>query len=367
MHARAPSVARWVRALPQPTDRPGRVGDRSGCTEIRRRGTPNMSVTSLAAQLSRADETGELFVGQLAAVSLAPFTLAIALHLGRLTALARAWHNIVRAAYPSDRVHFREALTAFLAGVGVGAVVPSRVGALVRLGLLRGRVAGATFPGLVSTLLAEQAFETIVKVLLVGIAVAIGLGAGVPGATFVVGPLADHLLAAMLLGAGVVLVLGWLGVRRRARIRSFLREARRGFAVFTPPTRYLRTVVSWQALAWALRLASVYAFLVAFHVSATVEATFLVVGAQLVAAIVPTPGGVGSQQAMLVVALSATTAMTVLGFGVGMQAATVLTDLMLGAASLIALTGSLRWRRLALRRDTPGPSPAAQPQRTSGL
>jgi hypothetical protein len=59
-----------------------------------------MSVASVAAELGRVYQTGELFIGRLAAVSLAPFALAVAFHLGRLTALARAWHNIVRAAYP---------------------------------------------------------------------------------------------------------------------------------------------------------------------------------------------------------------------------------------------------------------------------
>jgi hypothetical protein len=325
-----------------------------------------MSLGSLAAELAPAYQTGELVVGRLAAVSPAPFAVALVFHLAKLGAHARAWHNIVRAAYPADRVRFRDTIGAFLAGVGVGAVVPSRAGELVRLGLLKARLPGATFAGLVSTLLAEQAFETFVKVAVVGVALAFGLGAGVPGSALILGPLAHHPLIATLAGAGAALVTAALGVRRRERIRLLLCDARRGFAVFTPPSRYLRGVVSWQILAWALRLASVYAFLVAFHVSASIATALLVVVVQLLAAVVPTPGGAGSQQAMLVVALSATAAVTVLGFGIGMQAATALADLVVGAASLIALTGSLRWRRLALRRDTPRPQPVAQPQPTGG-
>ena len=66
----------------------------------------------------------------------------------------------------------------------------------------------------------------------------------------------------------------------------------------------------------------------------------LVVAVQLVASTLPvTPGGAGSQQAILVVALSATTAATVLGFGIGMQAATALADLILGSGALLFLTG----------------------------
>ena len=326
-----------------------------------------MSVASLASELAPVYETGELFAGRLAAVSLAPFALAVALHVAKLTALARAWHNVVRAAYPAHPIRFRDALAAFLAGAGVGALIPSRVGQLVRLGLVRLRLTGATFPGLVSTLLAEQAFDTMVKVVVVGVGLGIGIGGGVPGSAFVLGPLARHAVIATLAGAAVVVVMGRLAMRRREAIRSFLCDARRGLAVFTPPTRYLRCVVSWQVLAWLLRLASVYAFLVAFHISASVGAAFLVVGVQLLAAVVPTPGGAGPQQAMLVVALSASAAVTVLGFGIGMQAATVLADLVLGTASLIVLTGSLRWRRLALRPDTRRSERVAEPQPAGAL
>jgi uncharacterized membrane protein YbhN (UPF0104 family) len=327
-----------------------------------------MTVDSLAAELRAVYHSGELLLGRMGAVSPLPLALAVTLHLAALGALSRAWHNIVRAAYPADRLRFRETLAGFLAGVGVGALVPSRVGQLVRLGLLRGRLANATVPGLVSTLLAEQAFDAILKALAIGVGIGIGLGAGVPGSAFIVGPVARHPLVATITGAGVAIAAGWLGVRLRARIRSFLVQARRGLAVFAPPTRYLRSVASWQVLAWALRLASVYWFLVAFHVPASLGAALLVVAVQLLAAVVPmTPGGAGSQQALLVVALSASAAATVLGFGIGMQAATVLCDLVLGAASLIFLTGSLRWRRLALHRDGSAPKPVARPRAASGL
>ena len=327
-----------------------------------------MGLNWIAAALRPVYDGGEPVLDSVGAVSLLPFAVAMSLHFARLAALGRAWHNIVRAAYAPDGVGFRETLAAFLAGVGVGALVPSRAGQLVRLGLIRGRLASATLPGLVSTLLVEQVFEVIVKALVIGVAVGVGLGAGMPGGAFIRGPVADHPLAATLATAVVALCAGWVGARVRARIRSFLVEARRGLAVLAQPTRYLRTVVSWQALAWALRLGSVYWFLVAFHVPATFGAALVVVGVQLVAAVVPvTPGGAGSQQALLVVALSATAAATVLGFGIGMQVATALCDLVLGAASLIFLTGSLRWRPLALRRDRRAPEPVGRPRAAGGV
>jgi uncharacterized membrane protein YbhN (UPF0104 family) len=311
--------------------------------------------------------SGEVVLGSVGGVSPVALALALVFHLGKLGARARAWHNIVRAAYPDDRLRFRETLAAFLAGVGVDAFVPARAGELVRLGLLRSRLASSTFPGLVSTVFAESAFDAVLTAVLVGAAFVVGVGAGVPGGAFILGPVARHPLIVALVGSGVALAAGWLGFRVRARVRSFLVDARRGLAVFAQPMRYVRRVASWQALGWALRVASVYWFLVAFHVPATLAAALLVVAVQLVVATVPvTPGGAGPQQAILVLALSASAAATVLGFGIGMQAATVMSDLVLGGASLIFLTGSLNWRRLAHRRDAAPIRPLAASRAPAG-
>jgi uncharacterized membrane protein YbhN (UPF0104 family) len=311
-----------------------------------------MSMTPLAAVLGTLSHGAEVLLARLSGVSLFPLALALTLHVAKLGARARGWHNIVRVAYPADRIRFREVLAAFLVGVGVSACFPARAGQLVRLRLLRTRVASSTFPGLVATLLAESVFDAILTALLIGIAVWLGFAANAPGRAFIGGPVAQHPVIATLVVASVALAVGWLGYRFRSSIRSLLRDARRGLAVFADPSTYVRSVASWQALGWTLRVASTYWFLVAFHVSASLGVAVLVVAVQLVAASVPiTPGGAGPQQALLVVALSASAA-TVLGFGVGTQAATVLSDLVLGAASLMFLTGSLHWHRLTARRDT---------------
>lgn len=311
---------------------------------------------------------GEMLVGKLGDVSLIPLAVALALHLAKLGARARAWHNIVRAAYPTDQPRFRHALGAFLAGTGVGACVPARAGQVVRLGLLRSRVSGSRFPGLVSTLIAESVFDA---ALTAPIAIAFLIAAGplaVGGASFP-GPLGQHPVIAGLAAVAATVAGCGIALRRRARIRSLLRDARIGLAIFTRPTRYLRGVASWQALACTLRLASTYWFLVAFHVPASLHAVLLVIAVQLVAGAVPlTPGGAGTQQAILVAALSPTTASTVLGFGIGTQVTTMLADLVLGGVSLILMTGSLRWRRIA-RADqawsVEALPPAALPSPTS--
>jgi hypothetical protein len=226
--------------------------------------------------------------------------------------------------------------------------------------LTRSRLDSSTFPGLVSTLFAESVFDGVLTALVIAVAVALGLGGGVPGSALVAGLVTRHPVIVALTVVAVCVPAAWLAFRSREKFRSIVRDARRGFAVFGRPLIYLRSVASWQALGWALRVGSVYWFLQAFHIHASLAAAVLVIAVQLVAAALPAPGGAGSQQAMLVVALSASAAATVLGFGIGMQAATIVADLVLGGASLIFLTGSVRWRRLALPADA-AIGPIAEP------
>jgi uncharacterized membrane protein YbhN (UPF0104 family) len=289
-------------------------------------------------------------------VSLGAFALAIVLHVAKLCARARGWHNIVRAAYPASPLRFRDALGAFFVGAGIDSFVPARAGELMRVELVRRRTPDATFPGLVSTLFAEYVLDVILTVVVVVLVVA--LGPMPHGSSLILQPLTRHSLIAPLAAAGVLAVLVVLCLRLRPDIRPLLKEARRGLAVLTSPSYYLSRVAGWQTLGWVLRIASVYFFLVAFGVPASMGTAALVVAVQLAAGALPvTPGGAGSQQAMLVVALSATTAATVLAFGIGMQAATVLTNIVLGGISLLWMTGSVRWR--ALRPTVEPPLPAA--------
>jgi glycosyltransferase 2 family protein len=288
-----------------------------------------------------------MLFGELAGVSLVPWGIALGLHLVKLCVRARAWHNIVSATYPDDRVRFRHTLAAYLAGTGVGACVPAGAGQLVRLGVLRGRVENARFAGLLSTLVVESAFDAVLTALVVvGVVMAAGPGV-LDGARFL-GPVGQHPVIAAAVACVLAAGVYALAARSRLRMRSVLRDARRGLAIFGQPRACVCGVASWQALGYVLRVASTYWFLVAFHVPASLHTALLVIGVQLVAGAVPvTPGGAGSQQAILVVALSDTAAATVLSFGIGTQVTTMLADVVFGGVALLLVGGSLRWRRIA--------------------
>ena len=87
------------------------------------------------------------------------------------------------------------------------------------------------------------------------------------------------------------------------------------------PQYYLRHVVAWQLLDWTLRLATVFFFLNAFGIPATLHNALLVQVSQSLATIFPfSPGGIGTEQALLVYVFRNVTSRSVaLSFSVGMR------------------------------------------------
>jgi uncharacterized membrane protein YbhN (UPF0104 family) len=141
---------------------------------------------------------------------------------------------------------------------------------------------------------------------------------------------ASPLVAAIV--AGIVLAAAFGCLYWRRPLAASARRLLRGLAVFRRPSRYLTTVASWQLLSWALRFAAIMAFLYAFHVPSALAVAPIVLALQLLAGAIPfTPGGAGTQQALMAAALGSA---AVVGFSAGTQAATILVDLALGTAAL---------------------------------
>src|SRR6185312_13163207 len=141
-------------------------------------------------------------------------------------------------------------------------------------------------------------------------------------------------------------VTGWFLARRR--IAGFARQLRAGGAILRPPRLYLRSVVPWQTLDWACRLATIYFLLRAFHLPATLHTALLVQVAQSLSTLIPlTPGGIGTEQGLVVYIFSGKAAKTaVLSFSVGMKVTLMTVNLVIGFAAIALMLQTLRWRRL---------------------
>ena len=97
----------------------------------------------------------EVFFDHLTQVRWDALAIGVGLHVLKLLLRGRAWQNILRAAYPRDRLKYRSALGAYVAGVGVNSIAPARGGDLVKLYLVKHRMDDARYPTLAATLVVE--------------------------------------------------------------------------------------------------------------------------------------------------------------------------------------------------------------------
>jgi uncharacterized membrane protein YbhN (UPF0104 family) len=297
--------------------------------------------------------------GSVADVSVGALAVALTLHVGKLLAEARSWHWILRHAHDRSDLGFKTTAGAFVGSIGANAVLPARVGEALRVGVVRKRVAGSSVITVAATIVLETAIEVVF-----GLAVIVAvLVAGRQLSSASTSPSGIPTGALMIATGATLGVLACLTCRFRGRLRPMVGRMARGLSVVASPRSFVTGVLSWKLVAWALRLGAVDAFLVAFHIPAAPWTAVVVVAAQNAAGAVPLlPGNAGTQQAAIAVALAGTASATnLLGFGVGMQASTAITDIVLGAVALTLVAGRDDLRS-ALRILRPGrhadPGPA---------
>jgi uncharacterized membrane protein YbhN (UPF0104 family) len=288
--------------------------------------------------------------GALAGVSIGSLAIALALHALKLAVRTRVWQNVLRAAFPLQRVRYADAAVPYFAGVGAGAVAPFGGGELLKVMLLRTRLRGVSSASVVGSLAVEKVLDLVVGAAIVTVAIASGVRPGgglhAPG-VWIPASMAGH---APAVAGAAALIAGsvWLFRRRVVKLAVGFGH---GLRALRSPGRYFVTVASWQLLSWLLRIAALYWLLRAFHIPGGIGTTLLVLALQLLAGLLPlTPGGAGTQQALIALSLAGTTSGAALvGFSAGSQAATVVLDLALGVVALLLSGGSWRIRDLALR------------------
>ena len=99
------------------------------------------------------------FFSNLASVGLVPLLISLACFTAYLTLRARASFNILRAAYPSERIQFREIWGSYFAGYGFNAVIPARGGDVVRLFLTKTSVPHSSYPAVAASFIVELGFD----------------------------------------------------------------------------------------------------------------------------------------------------------------------------------------------------------------
>ena len=300
------------------------------------------------------DATRAFFDG-LASVKWGPLALGVLCHLLKVLARTRAWRNIVQAAYPKTNVRWRSVYGAYVAGVGVNAIVPARGGDILKLYLVRHRVEGSAYPTLAATLIVDTLFDTVLASALVAWALAFGF---LPGLDVIPSlPAIDwlylfqhpRLALAVTVGLLVVVALGLTWGSRK--VKDFWRRVRQGFTILREPREYLRRVVLWDTVDWSLRLASVYFFLRAFGVPGGAENVALVQTTMSLATALPfTPGGVGTEQALLLYVFEGDAPTSaLLSFSIGVKIVLTVVNVVVGFLAILVMLGTFDWRRHTAR------------------
>lgn len=296
-----------------------------------------------------------VFFSHLASVEFKWLGIGILCHLCKLVAVSRAWRNIVKAAYPDQPVRWRQMFGAYVAGTGVNAIIPARGGDVVRLYLAKHRIEGSTYTTLVSTSLLQTVFDMVLAGCFVLWAVTQGVLPGVDVLRSPALPSLDwgwafrHPTAGLIL-FGLLLLFGTALVAWVAdRVDHFLDKIKQGFAAFRDRSYYVNHVVPWQLLDWALRLTTIYFFLRAFGIPATLYNVALVQVSQSLATILPfSPGGIGTEQGLLVYAFrDVTTRSVALSFSVGMRVTLIIVNAVVGFTAILLMTGTFRIRAKA--------------------
>ena len=314
------------------------------------------------SSLRNSIDAVQAFAERLAAVHWGLLALAVGLGFLNLALRSRAWQQILRAAMPGERIRYRTAFGAYCSGVGVNAIVPARAGDLVKMFLVVRSNPRARYPTLTGTLVAETLFDLLVaSALLVWV-----LSAGVlPGVripelpAFEFSSAVRHPVYSLL----VLTALAVLAVFLARRVRSFWRAFGQGLAIVRTPRRYLRSVVTYQALGWCCRVGGAYAFLEAFGVPGSLRNALIVQVAGSLGSLLPaTPGGLGPKQALLVVMLAGEGGRTdVLAFSAGMELSLLVANVALGATCMALMLRNLRLGRAIAEARAQGSSAPGSP------
>ncbi len=287
----------------------------------------------------------EAFFENLAAVEWGALILAMLAFLAYLTLRSRASYNILRAAYPEERIQWRYIWGAYFAGYGFNAVIPARGGDVVRLFLTKSSVPNSSYPAVASSFAVELVFDGVMAIFILSFAFSQGVFPKPPDFSdidaFDLSFLASNPQFTLFLVTFLAIATLVAAAILSARVKAFWARIRQGLTILKDRRRYLRQVFAVQLCGWGFRFTAFWFLLEAFGVGGSVRNVLLVLGVSAVGALVPfTPQGAGVQQALLVNVFSGTAAgATVAAYSVGQQIAIAAFTFAIGFAAIFFMFG----------------------------
>lgn len=292
----------------------------------------------------------ETFLTSLTAAAWGYLLGGLLLHGAFLTLESRAWFNVLRAAYPAERMRWRNIWAAYFVGMGLNSVIPARPGALVKLFLAKQSVPNSSYPAIVSSAVVEAIFILATGVVVIVYAMTQNVFPALPDLPRLAVPdlaflvrnpdFALFLLTALIVAA--LVAIAFLSVR----VKAFWARTRQGFIILSFRRRYVRQVVLIQVVALLARFAGFWLLLEAFHIEASVRNVLLVMAVLGLSGLVPfTPGGAGAQQALLAVVFAGIASGSDLAaYSVGQQLSIAGFNAVVGLLALVLVFRTRDWR-----------------------
>jgi uncharacterized membrane protein YbhN (UPF0104 family) len=260
-----------------------------------------------------------------------------------LSIRSRAFYNVLRAAYPAEKIEFKRIWGAYIAAYGFNNVVPARGGDVIKIFLVKTSIPNSTYSAIAAAFMVEFGFDASMGVFILFFAFTQGVFPKPPDfsklGAFDLSFFASHprFLLFLLTFLAIAGLAGFALLS--TRVRAFWARVRQGLTIIFDRKRYFREVWLVQFGGWLFRFAAFWFLLDAFHIGGSIKNVLLVLGVNAVAACVPfTPGGAGVQQAFLVKVFAGTAAgATVAAYSVGQQIAIAAFSLGVGFFALATI------------------------------
>jgi uncharacterized membrane protein YbhN (UPF0104 family) len=308
--------------------------------------------SSIASTVNSLIDSAGTFLSQLTNLSWFSLLLGLALYSVYLLLRSRALFNALRAAYPGERIRWRDVWGAYMVGYAINNVFPLGGGSVAQLFLTRMAVPESSYPAVAAALSTGVVFDWFMGFLIMCFAFTQGVFPKPPDfsklpafdISFFASNMRFTLFVLTVLGIAFLVAFALLS----ARVKAFWERVRQGFTIMRDFPRYRREMASWQFASWVARFASYWALLEAFHIGGSVRNALLVLGVQVVASVFPfTPGGAGVQQALLLTIFAASP--DVASFSVGQQIATAVLTTACGFAALVLIFRFRSFREVIAR------------------
>ena len=302
-----------------------------------------MTLAAITDDISSFFDAVGQFFSNIAGISWGALLLGLLCFGTYLTLRSRAFYNVLRAAYPAERIEFKRIWGAYIAAYGFNNIVPARGGDVIKLFLTKTSVPNSTYSAIAAAFFVELGFDVSMGALILLFAFTQGVFPKPPDFAklnaFDLSFFAQHprFLLFLLTAIAILTLVGFALLS--TRVKAFWARVRQGLTIIFDRRRYFREVWLVQFCGWLFRFAAFWFLLDAFHIGGSIKNVLLVLGVNAVAAAVPfTPGGAGVQQAFLVKVFAGTAAgATVAAYSVGQQIAIAVFSLAVGFVALATI------------------------------